>query len=236
MEKRKSFMTSPTELLMLTVEEALQTRRSVRGFLDKPIPPEILTKIFEMAQLAPSNCNIQPWHVYVASGEARDRIRAALIKNATSGVAPNPDFTYPGKFEGLYRQRQVECAVALYNQMGIARDDGPGRLRAALRNYELFDAPHVAFIGMYRDFGVTVALDVGIYLQSLMLAMTAHGVASCSQGSMRSYPDVVRAEFNVPDNIGILVGISFGYEDASVAANRTRTTRAPLGENVIFKS
>lgn len=228
-------MDTAEDILMMSVEEALMNRRSVRGFLERPVPPEILRKVFELAQRAPSNCNIQPWHVYVASGESRNRIREALIKNVTSGVAPNPDFAYPGKFEGVYRTRQVECAVALYNEMGIARDDSKGRLRASLRNFELFDAPHVAFLGMHRDFGVTVALDVGIYLQSLMLAMTAYGIASCPQGSMRSYPDIVRAEFGVPESIGILVGISFGYEDPTVPANRTRTTRAELGENVVFK-
>lgn len=219
----------------MSVEDALAVRRSVRGFLDKPVPPDVMQKIFELAQRAPSNCNIQPWQVYVASGAARDRIREALMKNVTGGVAPNPDFGYPGKFQGVHRDRQVECAVALYTEMGITRQDSQGRLRASLRNFELFDAPHVAFIGMHKSFGATVALDVGIYLQSLMLAMTAHGVASCPQGSMRNYPDVVRAEFGSSPEIGILVGLSFGYEDGSVPANRTRTTRAPLPENVVFK-
>lgn len=216
-------------------DEILRTRRSVRGFLDKPVPPEILTEVFELAQLSPSNCNAQPWRVFVASGAARDRLSKALVNAAMSGTPPNPDFNWANKFLGHYRERQIDCAVQLYTEMDIGRDDKPGRMRAALRNFELFDAPHVAFLGMDETFGSPVAVDIGIYLQTLMLALTSRGISSCAQGSMRSYPDIIRAEFGAPDSVKILVGISFGYEDPSVPANRTRIARAALSEDIVFK-
>ncbi|NQY86097.1 MAG: nitroreductase [Alcanivorax sp.] len=220
-----------------SLADALRSRRSVRGFLDKPVPEETLKAIFELAQLAPSNCNIQPWKVFVASGEVRDELRRRMVEKVTAGVPMEPDFEpNAGKFSGGYRQRQVDCAVELYNNMGIARDDKPGRMRAQLRNFELFDAPHVVFIGMEREFGPTVALDVGMYIQSLMLAMTAYGVGSCAQGSMRYFPNDVREIFGEPASTAILVGISFGYEDPDVAANRTRVGRAPLADSVAFKT
>jgi len=220
-----------------SLAEALHSRRSVRGFLDKPVPDDTLTQIFELAQLAPSNCNIQPWKVFVASGGVRDELRRRMVEKVTSGVPMEPDFEpNAGKFSGVYRQRQVDCAVELYNNMGIDRDDKPGRMRAQLRNFELFDAPHVVFIGMEREFGPTVALDVGMYIQSLMLAMNAYGVGSCAQGSMRYFPNDVREVFGEPESTAILVGISFGYEDPSVAANRTRVGRAPLADSVTFKA
>ena len=220
-----------------SLADALRSRRSVRGFLDKPVPEDTLKAIFELAQLAPSNCNIQPWKVFVASGEVRDELRRRMVEKVTAGVPMEPDFEpNAGKFSGVYRQRQVDCAVELYNNMGIARDDKPGRMRAQLRNFELFDAPHVVFIGMEREFGPTVALDVGMYIQSLMLAMTAHGVGSCAQGSMRYFPNDVREIFGEPASTAILVGISFGYEDPDVAANRTRVGRAPLADSVAFKA
>lgn len=217
--------------------EAMRQRRSVRGFLDKPVPTEVLEQVFELAQLAPSNCNIQPWKTFVASGEVRDELRRRMIGKVSAGVPIEPDFEpNAGKFQGVYRQRQVDCAVELYNNMGIARDDKAGRQRAALRNFELFDAPHVAFIGMERDFGTTVAMDVGMYIQSLMLAMTVHGIGCCAQGSMRYYPQDVRDVFGEPESTVIMVGISFGYEDPHIAANRTRIGRAPLSDSVTFRS
>lgn len=218
----------------MSLEEALKQRRSVRGFSEEPVPRETLEEVFSLAQLAPSNCNIQPWKVFVASGAARDELRRRMVENASRGKVIEPDYEELPRFEGVYRQRQVDCAVELYQNMGIARDDKPGRLRATLRNFELFDAPHVAFIGMERQFGVTVALDVGMYIQSLLLTMTAYGIGSCAQGSMRYYPSDVREVFGEPDSTAILCGISFGYEDESVAANRTRVGRAPLAENVVF--
>ncbi|MCA9630227.1 MAG: nitroreductase family protein, partial [Myxococcales bacterium] len=124
--------------------------------------------------------------------------------------------------------------VALYRELGVERRDVEGRKRAFLRNYELFDAPHVAFIGMHKSFGSSVVVDVGIYLGQLMLALTAHGIASCPMGSLRNYPDVVRRELDVPEDIGILVGLCFGYEDPDAPANRTRTTREALDANVVF--
>ena len=90
--------------------------------------------------------------------------------------------------------------------------------------------PHAIAAGGRRR----VAIDVGIYLQTLMLTMTAHGIACCPQGALRDHPDLVRAHFNAPEEIGILCGMSFGYEDDAVPANRTRTTRSPLTNNVTF--
>jgi len=219
----------------MSLETALRERRSVRGYKPDPVPEAVLRQVFELSQLAPSNCNIQPWQVFVASGSTRDELKKRMVERAMSGAPVNPDFEHLPSFDGVYRKRQVDCAVELYNNMGIGRDDKMGRMRATLRNFELFDAPHVCFIGMDKSFGVTVALDVGMYIQSLMLVMTAHGIGSCAQGSMRYYPDDVREVFGVGENTAILLGISFGYEDESVAANKTRVGRAPLGENVVFK-
>lgn len=225
-----------TQSLPLALETLLRTRRSIRGFTQQPVPEEILRTIFELGQLAPSNCNVQPWRTFVASGVAKDRLKAALTTQIRNQVPGNPDYPYNDRFEEPYRGHQIRCAIALFNEMGIQRDDKEGRARANLRNYEFFDAPHVAFIGMHRQFREPVAIDIGIYLQSLMLAMTAFGIGCCAQGSLRNYPDIVREEFGIPNDIAILVGLSFGYEDDNIDANRVRMPRATVENNVVFQS
>lgn len=220
----------------MSLIDAIYSRRSVRGYLDKEVPQETLNRIFEIAQQAPSNCNVQPWKVYVASGELKDRLREEMVANTAGGVAPNPDYEYRGDFVDDYRRRQVECAVALYSKMGIERGDKEGRMRAVLRNFEFFDAPYIAFIGMDPKFGTTVAIDVGMWAQTLMLTMVAFGLHSCPMGTMRNYPDMVREAFDIQDGTKILFGISFGYEDSQVAANETRTTRDPITTNVEFRN
>jgi hypothetical protein len=218
-----------------TLAEVIKKRRSVRGFLETPVPKEIIHKAFALAQLAPSNSNIQPWRVFVASGATRDIIQKKMVALVSSGDPGNPDFDYPGKFEGNYRKRQVDCAVTLYTEMGIARDDKTGRLNALLRNFEFFDAPHMAFVCMEKAFPQTVAVDVGMYAQTLILALASLGVSSCAMGAMRYHPQVPREVFGFGENLGVLFGIAFGYEDPSVPANKTRMGRVPFEECVTFK-
>ncbi len=220
----------------MSLVDAIYGRRSVRGFLDKEVPQEVLNRIFEISQQAPSNCNVQPWKVYVASGELKARLQQQMYENTTGGVAPNPDYPYRSNFEDEYRTRQVECAVALYSKMGIGLGDKEGRMRAVLRNFEFFDAPYISFIGMDPSFGTTVAVDVGMWAQTLMLTMVAFGLHSCPMGTMRNYPDLVREAFDIQDGTRILFGISFGYEDASVPANETRTSRDAISSNIVFRS
>ena len=137
-------------------------------------------------------------------------------------------------FRGDYKQRQVECAVELYGHMGIQREDKAGRLYGLRRNFEFFDAPHIAIICMESSFGIGVALDVGMYVQTLMLAMQTRGIGSCAQASMRHYPDIVRQELGIRDDLRILCGVAFGYEDQEVPANRTVQARTLIENSVLF--
>jgi nitroreductase len=233
LEERVKLLDTDPEMGLI---DAIYGRRSVRGYLDKEVPRDVLDRIFEIAQQAPSNCNVQPWKVYVASGALKDRLSAEMVRLTAEGVTPNPDYPYRGDFDNEYRKRQVECAVALYSEMGIERGDREGRMRAVLRNFEFFDAPHMAFIGMDPAFGTTVAIDVGMWAQTLMLTMVAFGLHSCPMGTMRNYPDLVREAFEIQDGTKILFGIAFGYADPQVPANRTVTSREPIAANVVFRS
>ena len=87
---------------------------------------------------------------------------------------------------------------------------------------------------MHGVFGTQTAADVGMFSQTLMLAMTANGIASCAQGTLRNYPDLVRETFALPEDMKVLYGISFGYEDTSAVANMARTERAAFEENFQF--
>lgn len=219
----------------MSLEDAIKQRRSVRGFKPDLIPQDVLDYIFETAQLSPSNCNVQPWQVFLATGDACQALREKMHHAFMHGQSMTPDFSGLPKFEGHMRTRQVECAQALYGAMDIARDDKLARMKATARNYEFFDAPHVLFIGMRKDFSPAIAVDVGMYAQTLMLLMTAHGIGSCAQASTAYYPNIVREFFEVSEDIGILFGISFGYEDEAVDANKAKTSRAPIAQIVTHK-
>lgn len=216
-------------------DRVVRARHSVRGFLGKPVPDNVMRAIFETARWAPSGTNVQPWHTCVASGSVRDDLRMEFLRRKAEKVRPNYDHEGDGKLGDPWRERKRACARALYGAMGIEWEDKAGRGEAALRNYELFDAPHVAFLCMDEVFGVQSACDVGMYAQTLMLAMAAHGVGSCAQGTMRDYPDLVREAFGLSDSTKVLFGISFGFEDSGVLANQARTDRATLEDIVVFR-
>ncbi|MEM7100916.1 MAG: nitroreductase [Pseudomonadota bacterium] len=215
-------------------ESLVMTRHSMRGFLDKRVPEPILHKVFDLARWAPSGTNVQPWHVCVASGEVLDGIRTGFLERFDNGVPIKTDHAPDGRTPAPWQDRKRACARALYGSMGIEWEDRAGRARAARRNYEFFDAPHAVFLGMHEVFGTQTASDVGMFAQTLMLAMHAYGIDSCPQGTLRNYPDFVREVFGLEGGVKILFGISFGYADPEVPANATRTERASLEETVQF--
>jgi len=217
----------------MTLEDAVRLRRSVRGFLPDEVLPETMDKIFALAQHAPSGCNAQPWLPHVVSGEVLRQLRERLLA-AGHSQPPEPDWPVRNKYSGVYRDRQYDAAARLYGAMGIERHDVEGRKRAALRNLEFFDAPHVAFVFMDGTFDIREAIDAGMYAQTLMLAMTSFGIASCAQGALSLYPSIVRDHLGVQGSIRLLFGISFGYEDKDVPANDTRVGRCDVASAVQF--
>ncbi|NRB41151.1 MAG: nitroreductase family protein [Pseudomonadales bacterium] len=216
-----------------TFAEVATTRRSIRAFLDKPVPEAELESIFSLAQTAPSNCNTQPWHVHVVSGEALERLRKLLPEALFNGEF-SMDFPYEGKYSGVYKARQYDAANQLYASMGIAREEKDKRNAAFMRNFEFFGAPHVVFLFMHEDFGLREAADVGMYAQNLMLSMQAHDVASCPQTALAFHADKVRDVLAIDVQWKLLFGISFGYEDVNAAVNAAKVDRAVLSDAVSF--
>ena len=153
----------------MSVDEAIRRRRSVRGFLPDEVPEATLREVFELAQLAPSNCNVQPWVPHVVSGEALRRLSAALVDAGMRDQPIQPDFAADRKFLGAHRDRQVDAAQQLYGAMGVERRDLVGRKMAYIRNHACFDAPHAVFVFMPGYFDVREATDIGMYAQTLML-------------------------------------------------------------------
>jgi nitroreductase len=218
----------------MSVTEVLRTRFSIRAFRDTPVPLEVLEEIFALARYAPSNCNVQPCQAYVVSGAKKDQLKAELVQAVSSGRPPNPDFEWNISYQGAHRERQFGSANALYSAMGIDRKDKQRRQAAMLRNWRFFDAPHAAFFTMEKYLGMTGAVDLGIYAQTLALLMAERGISSCMQGALGMFPDAARRMFALPDEVGILFGMSFGFPDDAAPANKARTDRVPADLSVRF--
>ncbi len=213
--------------------DIVNSRKSVRGYKSEPVPKELLDKVFSAALRAPSNCNTQPWQVHVASGDAIENLRSALPA-AFSNLEFSMDFPYDGAYEGVYKDRQHAAAMALYDVMGIKREEKDKRADAMLKNFEFFGAPHVAFVFLPEPFGLREAADVGMYAQSLMLSMVAHGLGCIPQTALSFHADKVREALNIDAANKLLFGISFGFEDIEDPINACHTERGALNDFVHF--
>jgi nitroreductase len=211
------------------LEQAINERRSIRMFLpDKPVPRELVDRALELAIRAPSNSNVQPWHLRLVSGAARDRLVAALLDEASSKPPVVPEL--PELFAHLRR----ELGAKVYGSMGITRDDSEGRRIAVLRNWEFFRAPLAGIVCMHRDLHYVDSLGVGMFLQTFLLALTARGLGTCVQVSIAGYPEIVREQLSISDEYAILCGLAIGYPDPTFPANTLRTDRNPIEHNVVF--
>ena len=214
---------------MYDLEQAINERRSIRMFLpDKPVPRELVDRALELAIRAPSNSNVQPWHLRLVSGAARESLVAALLDEASSKPPVVPEL--PELFAHLRR----ELGAKVYGSMGITRDDSEGRRIAVLRNWEFFRAPLAGIVCMHRDLHYVDSLGVGMFLQTFLLALTARDLGTCVQVSIAGYPEIVREQLSISDECAILCGLAIGYPDPTFPANTLRTDRNPIEHNVVF--
>lgn len=210
-------------------------RRSARAFRPDPLPRATLAQIFAAAQAAPSWCNTQPWRVVVTEPPVTGELASELQAAARAGL-PAAEVPFPIEYPSPHKEHRVACARALYQAMGIAREDTAARYDAWLRNYALFDAPHVAVVSCDRRLGPYAYVDIGVWLGYVLTAAAALGVASCPMASVAAYPGPLRARLPIADTDVVLLAIALGRADEEAPANACRTTREPAGTNVTFAS
>lgn len=210
----------------MDILSAITDRASTRAFLDQPVPRVTINDILDTARWSPSGVNTQPWRVEVVSGASQRGLSEGMLELAEQGVAPNPDYAYyPEQWREPYKARRKACGLALYGALGIGREDREGAVAAARNNYRFFGAPVGMFFFMDRDMGTGSWIDMGMFIQSVMLAARAHGLESCPQASLADYPELVREQLGVPADKLLICGLSLGYADHSAPVNGYRTER-----------
>ena len=216
--------------------EVINGRRSTRGFLDKPVSVEVLKEVIELAVRAPSSMNTQPWHFHIVTGEVLDNIRRENTKRNVEGVPPSREIKSPLGYQGKHRERQVEIAIQLFQEMGIERDDAEGRQDWVLRGFRQFDAPVaiiVTFDEELKEDDIS-KFDCGAAVNGLVNAGWSKGLGAVinSQGIMQS--PVVREYAKIPDNQIIMICVAMGYPDEEFPANKVISKRRPVEEVATF--
>jgi len=220
----------------MTYDDIVRERRSIRGFLDKPVPQELIEEVLELACRAPSSFNNQCWNFSVITGEPLDAIRKGNTEGILSGKPDSREFRTFTTVPDEHRGRQIEIAKQLFGAMGIEREDKEGRQDWVLRGFRQFDAP-VSVVVTYDKvlLGSDIApFDCGAVTNALVNAAWSRGLGCVinSQGIMQS--PVVREHAQIPDDQVIMICIAMGWPDPDFPANAVYSHRKPLDETVRF--
>ena len=209
--------------------DALRARKSVRAFRADPVPREVVEAILEDAARSPSGTNIQPWKVHVVMGPARDRLVAEVLAHRETRPDDSvAEFPNRGKRKEPYTTRMRTLGKAMYGLIGIPKGDEAAGWEQWGRNYKFFDAPVGLIVTIDKDLGSMSYIDLGIFLQSLMLSATSRGLSTCAQGAWNQFWSATRRVLEVPDDEYIVCGVSLGYEDETAPVNALVSEREPL--------
>ena len=220
----------------MDVRDAIASRYSCRSFLPTPVRESIVREIIERAARAPSAGNIQPWRVDAIAGERLDALKA-LMRPRMSEL-PKGEGTeypiYPPQLHPPYSDRRFAVGEMLYRSIEIPREDKAARYRQFARNYEFFGAPVGLFVSIERSFVLGQWIDLGSYIQNIMLLARDYGLHTCPQEAWASFSRTVSAFLDLPDTLMLFCGIALGHADEEAAINSWRAPRAPLQEYATF--
>lgn len=221
----------------MNVSQAVQSRRSVRAFLDTPVPGDTLREVIGLAARAASGGNLQPWRLFALGGEPLAELKALMQKRLSTGPTSEPlDYDiYPSDLWEPYRSERFHVGERLYALLGIPREDKIGRMRQFARNFEFFGAPAALFCYVDRRMGRPQWSDLGMYLQTLMLLLRERGLDSCAQECWSIYPHTVGKFLQPPPEWMLFCGMAIGYADPDAPVNRLESRRLPLDQFVSFR-
>lgn len=220
----------------MELEQAMQERRSIRGFQDKPVPRALLEEIIALANRAPSSMNTQPWHFHVLTGAPLEAVREGNSTRMLQGVPPVREIVDHGAYEGPHRDRQVAIAKQLFAAMGIAREDKEMRQDWVMRGFRQFDAPVSVVVTFDKslDNGTIAHFDLGAVTYGLVLAAWDRGLGAVINGQGIMQSPVVREHAQIPDDEVIMTCVALGWPDVEFAANSVVSTRREVAEVARF--
>jgi nitroreductase len=226
------------------VDQALLTRRSVRGFLPDPVPRATIEAILAVAARAPSGTNIQPWKVYVLTGAAKQNLSREILaahdedyarkKRGEPPLHAQEYQYYPRQWFEPYLARRRKLGWDLYSLLDIGKTDYDKMHLQHGRNYDFFGAPVGLMFTIDRRLEQGSWLDYGMFIQSVMIAARGRGLDTCPQQAFAAYHKIIERHLGVAETETIVCGMALGHEDKAAIANQLKTERAALADFTVF--
>ncbi len=218
----------------MDLTEAILARKSIRAYKPDPVPRKVLKELMEVALHAPSFANTQPWEFTIIGGQVMTHLKQALAEKFQSGAKFNHDMPWP-EFPEVYRNRSREIGLGLYAALGIGREDKQKRQDWTIQGMKFFDAPNAIIFYIDKALNAWSILDVGLLVQTTMLAAQHYELGTCPQAAVVGYPEVIRNVLGIPDSKMLVVGMAIGYPDWNHPANKFRSKREPLDTFVAWR-
>ena len=217
------------------VEAAIGSRRSIRGFTAQPVSRETVERILAVSSRAPSMTNTQPWRVHVLTGAARDRLSAEILAAHEAGEERTIEYDYyPKTWKSPYIDRRRQIGWALYGLLGIGKGDREKTAKQAGRNYGFFGAPVGMIFTIDRELGLGSWLDIGMFMENIMVAARGCGLDTCAQAAFANYHAIIRRHLPIPDNELVVCGLALGHADPDEPANQLVSPRETVADFAAF--
>lgn len=217
------------------IEAAVFERRSVRAFLNTPVPRATVERLLTLAARAPSGSNMQPWRAHVLAGAAKQALTDAILKGSPQKSDGAAYKYYPEPFFEPYLGRRRKVGLDLYSLIGVQKGDGAAMAAQMAKNYDFFGAPVGFIFTIDRRLEIGSWLDYGYFLQALSIAARAVGLETCSQAAFAFVHDPIRRALGLTETEMVVCGMALGYADWSAPVNALVTAREPAAAFAAFE-
>lgn len=179
---------------------------------------------------------MQPWQVHVLFQETIAELYKEIARDISkNGFAANGDYQYyPSRNIPQYKERVNQSAQDLYTSLEIGRRDTRQKREQKIKNFDFYGAPVGLIVTMNRDLAQGSWIDIGMFLNTLSLAISESGMGCCLQASFSCYGDIVRNTLKLDQENLIICGVALGYEDKSDPINTLPKRRKTINDFVEF--
>ena len=211
--------------------DGLIDRKTIRGFLKKEVPREVIKKILTDAHWAPSSSNQQPWNFHVITGKPLSNLCSKILdahNKKNLSYDPSKGKTIPKGY--VNRTRKLFIGLRPF----ISNLGEENRTFIESGSFRFYDAPVVIFITMYKNLPGGRLMDIGMAAENLMLSAHARGLGTCAIALTLLYSDVINSELNIQQDFETVLSISLGYPDSDFPVNDFRSSRDDIEKFVTW--
>lgn len=185
----------------MNLSEIIRERRSIRKYLDRDIPAEVLSELLEDALWAPSGTNRQNWDIYVVKGEKKGKLLES-VKLAGEIFKP--------KLKTLFPEKMVNITLNFFRNLGgapvlllVYMPKITYEIRPDMSSLEKYQVEHARF---------TNTLSAAALIQNILLLAKEKGLGTCWMTAPKNAEDQINEEMGITDKELVSI-IPIGYPD-----------------------